>query len=76
MDEARTALENLRRDVEIERDAREAEHEELEKEREKTSNLQSVLEDFQLGQFVPIVFISLRTHACYTLLQQKTMNFV
>lgn len=50
LDEARTSLENLRRDLEIEREARVSEHEELELEREKTSNLQSVLQDFQLGQ--------------------------
>ncbi|KAL5499104.1 hypothetical protein ACEPAH_1622 [Sanghuangporus vaninii] len=47
IDEAKTAAENYKRDLEIEREAREREHAELEAEREKTVNLQSVLEDFQ-----------------------------
>lgn len=48
-DEARTALEATRRDLEIEREAREREASALLTEREKTENLQSVLEDFQAG---------------------------
>lgn len=49
IDEAKTAAENYKRDLEIDREAREREHAELEAEREKTVNLQSVLEDFQNG---------------------------
>lgn len=52
-DEAKTNLEVLRRDLEIEREAREHEHHELLIEREKASNLQSVLEDFQAGEPIP-----------------------
>lgn len=48
-DEARTALEATRRDLEIEREAREREASALLTEREKAENLQSVLEDFQAG---------------------------
>lgn len=46
-DETKTALELLRRDLEVEREARERELSELEVEREKANNLQSVLQDFQ-----------------------------
>ncbi|TCD66904.1 hypothetical protein EIP91_000743 [Steccherinum ochraceum] len=46
-DEVRSTVETLRRDLEIEREAREHDTAELRIEREKCSNLQSVLEDFQ-----------------------------
>ena len=49
-DEARTALEEARRDVELEREAREREAATLQVEREKADNLQTVLEDFQAGE--------------------------
>jgi hypothetical protein len=49
VDEARTALESLKRDLELEREAREREAGELELAREQSNNLQSVLEDFQAG---------------------------
>jgi hypothetical protein len=48
-DEAKSAVEMYKRDVELEREARTREAGELELEREKSSNLQSVLEDFQAG---------------------------
>lgn len=48
-DEAKTTVDNLRRDLEVERDAREREAAALQTEREKTNNLQYVLEDFQTG---------------------------
>lgn len=48
-DEARLSLEELRRDLEVEREARLRGMSELEAEQEKASNLQSVLEDFQAG---------------------------
>lgn len=48
-DEARTALENLRREYEVEREAGERTFAELEAERQKSRNLQSVLEEFQEG---------------------------
>ncbi|KAI0716887.1 hypothetical protein C8Q76DRAFT_617212 [Earliella scabrosa] len=46
-DEARTTVDALRRDLEVERDARQRAETNLEVEREKSGNLQSVLEDFQ-----------------------------
>ncbi|CCL98724.1 uncharacterized protein FIBRA_00729 [Fibroporia radiculosa] len=49
-DEARTTAGNLRREVEVERTAREMALAELQAEREKCSNLQSVLEDFQAAK--------------------------
>lgn len=54
LDEARSSLESARRDLELERQARQKDTRELEAEREKSFNLQSVLEDFQRGalQFV------------------------
>lgn len=48
-DEARSAAEALRRDLDAEHAARERESVELENEREQSRNLQSVLEDFQSG---------------------------
>ena len=51
LDEARTAAENYRRDLEIEQEKGERTKMELEAEREKTVNLQSVLEDFQNGMY-------------------------
>lgn len=48
-DEAKSALELARRDLEIERDVRERDSAALLVEREKANNLQSVLEDFQAG---------------------------
>ncbi|KAI0918396.1 hypothetical protein AcV5_002395 [Taiwanofungus camphoratus] len=49
-DEARAALNNVRRDLEVERAAREREEAEFMVEREKCNNLQSVLEDFQAAK--------------------------
>ena len=46
-DEARTTADALRRDLEVEREGRERAETGLEVEREKSGNLQSVLEDFQ-----------------------------
>jgi hypothetical protein len=46
-DEARLNLETLRRDLEMEREARDRESVELAAARETAANLQSVLEDFQ-----------------------------
>ncbi|TFL04472.1 hypothetical protein BDV98DRAFT_318181 [Pterulicium gracile] len=46
-EEARLLAEELRRDLEVEREARLREASQLDSEREKASNLQSVLEDFQ-----------------------------
>ena len=50
LDEARAAVDVLRRDLELEREAREREADDLESERQKAVNLQSVLEDFQAGE--------------------------
>jgi outer membrane murein-binding lipoprotein Lpp len=49
-DEARSNAEMYRRDLELEREARERDAAELESEREKSENLQSVLQDFQAGE--------------------------
>ncbi|KAK0203695.1 hypothetical protein DFS33DRAFT_1261123 [Desarmillaria ectypa] len=49
-DEYKTATESLRRDLELEQEAREREMQELETEREKSENLQSVLQDFQAAK--------------------------
>jgi len=49
-DELRTAYESLTRDLELEREAREREADQLDVEREKANNLQSVLEDFQAAK--------------------------
>ena len=51
-DEARTALANLRRELEVERTTREMVASELAVEKEKCVNLQSVLEDFQAGMLL------------------------
>jgi outer membrane murein-binding lipoprotein Lpp len=51
-DEARSNAEMYRRDLELEREARERDAAELESEREKSDNLQSVLQDFQAGASV------------------------
>ena len=50
VEESRLTIESLQRDLELEREAREKEARELEFEREKSGNLQSVLEDFQAGK--------------------------
>ncbi|KAI5118545.1 hypothetical protein M0805_008485 [Coniferiporia weirii] len=50
LDEAKMALENFKRDLELESEVRERLSAELEMEREKATNLQSVLEDFQLSK--------------------------
>ncbi|KAI0760481.1 hypothetical protein C8Q74DRAFT_1207886 [Fomes fomentarius] len=49
-DDARTTADALRRDLEVEREARQRAETSLEVEREKCSNLQSVLEDFQASK--------------------------
>ncbi|KAI0641545.1 hypothetical protein C8Q79DRAFT_991437 [Trametes meyenii] len=49
-DEARMTADTLRRDLEVEREARHRAEGGLEVEREKCNNLQSVLEDFQAGK--------------------------
>ena len=49
LNEARVSVDALSRDLEIEQEARRRDVEALEVERERASNLQSVLEDFQAG---------------------------
>lgn len=49
-DEAKSNAEMYRRDLELEREARERDAAELESEREKCENLQSVLQDFQAAK--------------------------
>ncbi|RPD61525.1 hypothetical protein L226DRAFT_471680 [Lentinus tigrinus ALCF2SS1-7] len=49
-DEARTVADALRRDLEVEREARQRAETDLAVEREKCGNLQSVLEDFQASK--------------------------
>ncbi len=50
-DESRSLVDILKRDIELEREAREREAAELDVEREKSENLQSVLQDFQAGAY-------------------------
>ena len=59
LDEARSAYEVLKRDIEMEREARLREARELESERERSFNLQSVLQDFQDCKFVIAVYSGL-----------------
>lgn len=57
-EEARSNLEMYKRDLELESEVRAREAAELEAEREKTENLQSVLQDFQAGWWsVPLVIL-------------------
>lgn len=49
VDDRTSTLEALRRDLDLEREARAREAAELDSEREKSGNLQSVLQDFQAG---------------------------
>jgi len=49
LNEARVSIDILSRDLEVEQEARRRDVEVLEVERERASNLQSVLEDFQAG---------------------------
>jgi chromosome segregation ATPase len=49
VEESRASLSALRRELEMERAEREREAYELDREKEKSTNLQSVLEDFQSG---------------------------
>lgn len=71
-DEARSALDTARRDLEFERDAREREAASSQTEREKANNLQSVLEDFQAGSYLHLSFQSL----LLTRPQRKTTSCV
>ena len=64
-DEARTTVDALRRDLEVERDARQRAETNLEVEREKSGNLQSVLEDFQQCG------CSIALHYCCSLTMQQ-----
>lgn len=57
VDEARTAEQLMRRELEQEQEARQRELGQLEMEREQSRNLQSVLEDFQAGEHSLIYFI-------------------
>jgi hypothetical protein len=61
-EDAHTLIDSLRRDLQVEREAREQEADQLEIERERCTNLQSVLEDFQAGGFsqtlpCPVYFV-------------------
>jgi hypothetical protein len=49
LDELRSNVIALQRDLDLERDGREADVSALEVERERAENLQSVLQDFQTG---------------------------
>lgn len=57
-EEAREAASAARRDLELERDAREALERELGVDREKAANLQSVLEDFQAGMLCVMLILT------------------
>lgn len=60
VEEARSTLETLRHDLEIEREVRERERTQLEAAKETASNLQSVLEDFQVGTLILSIQYPLR----------------
>ena len=49
-EEARSTIESLRRELDLEGEARARETAELDLERERSENLQSVLQDFQAGK--------------------------
>lgn len=68
-DEARTTADILRRDLEAERESRQRAEGAFEMEREKSNNLQSVLEDFQAGMHIS----ALSRLLWLSLLQRKTM---
>ena len=53
-EDLRTEVDTLRRELELEVAARAREKAELEQEREKTDNLQSVLQDFQTGEYCSV----------------------
>lgn len=72
LDEARSALEGARRDLDLERQARLKDTRELEAERMKCDNLQSVLEDFQRGTFPAIGSSSMNTE--YPLQRRTTKS--
>lgn len=55
VEEARGIAEALRRELDVEREARERERSELDATRETAANLQSVLEDFQTGMWAFVV---------------------
>lgn len=67
VDEAKSSLEALKRDLELEQEARGREAAELDTEKEKSNNLQSVLQDFQAGMYNATLFTflgkCLHTHA-------------
>lgn len=50
-DDAKLLMEAIKRDLEVEREAREREAEEMDEERGKSRNLQSVLADFEAGTY-------------------------
>lgn len=55
-EELRSNVEELTRELEMESAAKARDATELEREREKTENLQSVLQDFQAGKFCFAIF--------------------
>ena len=65
-------IEEARRELELEITARAKDLVELEQEREKSENLQSVLQDFQAGKCY--ILSLLRTAPSDKILQLKTMN--
>jgi len=64
-DEAKLTVEMYKRDIELDREARARETLELELERQRSNNLQAVLDDFQAG--VLYSFIRLITNLTYSL---------
>ena len=71
LNEARSSVDALTRDLEMEQEARRGDVGALEVERERAGNLQSVLEDFQAGRLLAsqVVFLPL-THT-----QRRIMRF-
>jgi len=71
VNEARVSIDALSRDLEMEQEVRRREVMALEVERERASNLQSVLEDFQAGELFALQGIPL--FLMHT--QQRTTRF-
>ena len=70
LNEARVSIDVLSRDLEIEQETRRRDVEALEVERERASNLQSVLEDFQAGT----LFVFQGVLPCLRYIQRRIMR--
>lgn len=74
-DDLKSTVEILKREVELEREAREIELTELDSEKEKSNNLQSVLQDFQAGKSLCLCRTVDLVHIVLTFGQPRIMNY-